>query len=71
MKKIEKAKDSLSLPVIYVQECDRFSFEYQKDLPKLNQRHTKKVYIKSERLPDMEKYNNMYKEKNYSCNSGK
>lgn len=71
MKKIKRRKDNLGLQVIYVQECDRFLFEYQTDLPKLNQWHRKKVYIKSERLPDMEKYNNMYKEKNYSCNSGK
>lgn len=45
MTKIRRSNDDLGQPVIYVQECDKFSYEFQKDMPKLNQKHMQD-YIK-------------------------
>ncbi len=39
MTKIKKSKDDLGQLVIYVQECNKFSYEFQKDMPKLNKKH--------------------------------
>lgn len=39
MKKITRVKDNLNLITIYVSECDKFSYEFQKDMPELNERH--------------------------------
>lgn len=45
MTKIRRSNDELGQPVIYVQECSKFSYEFQKDMPKLNQKHIQD-YIK-------------------------
>ena len=39
MTKIRKSKDDWGQVVIYVQECSKFSYEFQKDMPKLNKKH--------------------------------
>ena len=55
MTKIGKIRDELGLPVIYVQECDRFSYEFQKDMPKLNQKHIAD-YIKRKNAKKLKNY---------------
>lgn len=58
MKKIIVEKDEWGEDVIYVRECDKFKYEIQPDLPKLNDKMKKqgKVYIKNEHLPDLNKF---------------
>lgn len=58
MKKIEVSKDEWGEDVIYVYECDKFEYEIQPDLPKLNakMRRKNKVYIKNKHLPDLSKF---------------
>ena len=49
MKKIRKVKDSWGDPFINVYKCDKFSYEYQPDMPWLNERHLQD-YIKRENV---------------------
>lgn len=55
MTKIKKVKDDWGEPVIYVQECSKFSYEFQEDMPKLNQKHMQD-YIKRENAKKLKKY---------------
>ncbi len=55
MTKIKKAKDSWGQYVIYVQECDKFSYEFQKDMPKLNKKYIL-GYIKRKNAEKLKKY---------------
>lgn len=61
MKKIKIEKDEWGEDVIYVGECDKFKYEIQPDLPKLNYKMQKqnKVYIKNGHLPDLNKFDIM------------
>ena len=55
MIKTKSVNDDWGDPVIYVKECKKFEYEPQPDLPKLNAKHKKKVYINNERLPILNK----------------
>lgn len=55
MTRIKKAKDSWGQIVIYVEKCERFSYEFQKDMPKLNEKHIL-GYIKRKNAEKLEKY---------------
>lgn len=61
MKKIYKEKDDWGQNVIYVEECNNFDYEKQPDIPILNMKmqEKNKVYIKSNRLPDLTKFDIM------------
>ena len=52
MTKINKKKDSWGQWIIYVQECKKFNYEIQTDMPLLNRKY--KVYIITNRLPKKE-----------------
>ena len=54
MKKIRKVKDSWGDTFINVYECDKFSYEYQPDMPWLNERYLQD-YIKRQ---NVKKYKN-------------
>ncbi|MCI8621999.1 MAG: hypothetical protein HFJ50_10295 [Clostridia bacterium] len=54
MKKIKKTKDSWGDTFINVYECDEFSYEYQPDMPWLNERYLQD-YIKRK---NVKKYKN-------------
>lgn len=51
-------KDEYGQDVIYVNSCEKFEYEKQKDLPNLNKKYEreKKVYITSGHLLDKEQY---------------
>lgn len=55
MTKTKKSKDDLGQLVIYVQECSKFSYEFQKDMPKLNEKYMQD-YIKRENVKKLKKY---------------
>lgn len=64
MKKITRVRDSLNLITIYVSECDKFSYEFQKDMPELNKKYIQ-GYIKRENVKIEKKCNIMYQEEDY------
>lgn len=64
MKKIKKDKDSWGDTIISVYECDKFSYEYQPDMPKLNEKYIKD-YIKRKNAKIEGFYDKLYLVENY------
>lgn len=64
MKKITRVKDNLNLITIYISECDKFSYEFQKDMPELNEKHMLD-YIKRETAQIMKKCSILYLVEDY------
>ena len=54
MKKIRRKKDDWGQEVIYVEECSKYKFEIQPDLPLLNRKE--RIYITTNRLPTKEDF---------------
>ena len=64
MKKIKKDKDSCGDTIISVYECDKFSYEYQPDMPRLNEKHMIS-YIKRKNAEIERFYDKLYLVENY------
>ena len=58
MAKIRRSNDELGQPVIYVQECSKFSYEFQKDMPWLNERYLQD-YIKRKNAKKLKLYDKL------------
>ena len=69
MKKIKRANDELERPVIYVEDCEKFEYEIQPDMPAENRRN--RVYISNNRLPKKEDFDIIQQVENYRKDSGK
>ena len=67
MKRIKKDKDSWGDTIINVYECDKFSYEYQPDMPKLNEKHIAS-YIKRKNAKIERNHDRIYLVGNY-CNN--
>ena len=64
MKEIKRCKDSYGEYIIYVGKCEKFLYEFQKDIPKLNNEYIID-YIKRKNAKIKGIYGIMYLVENY------
>lgn len=68
MKKTVRIRDDWGQIVIYVEECEKFLYEFQKDMPKLNKENMMS-YIKRKNAKIKRNHDIMYLVENYYNNN--
>ncbi len=58
MRSIVKEKDFYGQKVIYVEDCSKFKYEEQSDMPYLNRKY--RLYITTKHLPTKEQIDKIY-----------